>query len=496
MPGATSNITIPSHTSISNSPIIDGDYSCASLTMEEAGRLTINASKSLSISGNLLLKSNASNTASLVNYGTLTIGGTSKVQRYINGWEVDNATENWHFLSPPISDALSGVFNNCFLNYHSESDNQYHQVDPGGTLNVALNPMQGYASMYAYHAGYPSTKILNFQGTLNDGSMGSLNNLSRTGDGWNLVGNPYPSSIDWNAASGWTKTNVGTTIYTWNGQVMATYNGSTGTSNGSRYLAPMQGFFVEVVEGQTQGTLSMTNDVRVHNDYVYYKNIEETGKELRLSLNNGSYTDEAVLVWQDGATFDFDYEFDARKFSNSNLVSDLSLFDDESDYAINVVPSDASVFEIGIKLNVKSENQHLLSFVNNIPDGLMVKLIDEYEGIVIDTREVTEYSFSSKLGIVDDRFVLSVTNTTSIKENVSNEFYVNALSYGLYLHSSINMVSPSVEVYSIQGSLLLNQELSSNAKECYVPVHLKSGVYIVKVTDNGHVFSSKVIVNQ
>ena len=29
----------------------------------------------------------------------------------------------------------------------------------------------------------------------------------------NLVGNPYPSAIDWDASSGWTKTNIDNAIY-------------------------------------------------------------------------------------------------------------------------------------------------------------------------------------------------------------------------------------------------------------------------------------------
>jgi hypothetical protein len=48
-------------------------------------------------------------------------------------------------------------------------------------------------------------------GTVNLPVTFTSNNCTAN-DGWNLVGNPYPSNIDWNA-SGWTRTAVSGTFY-------------------------------------------------------------------------------------------------------------------------------------------------------------------------------------------------------------------------------------------------------------------------------------------
>ncbi len=67
--------------------------------------------------------------------------------------------------------------------------------------------------------------------------------LHGTVQGWNLVGNPYPSPIDWDAASGWTKTNVDNATYRHvNNATWASYVGGVGTNGGSQIYCFMSGF--------------------------------------------------------------------------------------------------------------------------------------------------------------------------------------------------------------------------------------------------------------
>ncbi len=75
----------------------------------------------------------------------------------------------------------------------------------------------------------------------------TFNDIDSVNSGWNLVGNPTPSTIDWNV-SGWTKTNMDGTIDVWNPSDTIggykTWNGSTG-SLGSGRIAPFQAFWVK-----------------------------------------------------------------------------------------------------------------------------------------------------------------------------------------------------------------------------------------------------------
>lgn len=82
--------------------------------------------------------------------------------------------------------------------------------------------------------------------------------------GWNLLGNPTASVLNWNAVAGWTKTNLHETIYIWDPNFASGaggyryWNGSLGnidTSLGSGLLAPYQAFWVHALGANPQLSL-------------------------------------------------------------------------------------------------------------------------------------------------------------------------------------------------------------------------------------------------
>jgi hypothetical protein len=76
----------------------------------------------------------------------------------------------------------------------------------------------------------------------------TFTDIDSVNSGWNLVGNPTPSTIDWSASSGWTKTNMDASIYVWNPADTVggykTWNGIAG-SLGNGKIAPFQAFWVK-----------------------------------------------------------------------------------------------------------------------------------------------------------------------------------------------------------------------------------------------------------
>lgn len=64
-------------------------------------------------------------------------------------------------------------------------------------------------------------------------------------DGWNLIANPYPCTIDWNDLD-WTKTNIDNAIYVYHAAtgLYASYVNGIGNNGGSNLIAPFQAFWV------------------------------------------------------------------------------------------------------------------------------------------------------------------------------------------------------------------------------------------------------------
>lgn len=118
-------------------------------------------------------------------------------------------------------------------------------------------PGLGY-TLYTRGNILPST-LWDLRGEINTGNIAPVtlpvtytSSGSILDDGWNLVGNPFPSTIDWNASGGWTKTNLDGSIYisdngTSTALQYATWNGTTGTNGGSRYIASGQAFWVRLM---------------------------------------------------------------------------------------------------------------------------------------------------------------------------------------------------------------------------------------------------------
>ena len=141
------------------------------------------------------------------------------------------------------------------------------------TTTDPLNPLEGYAANFGSSA-VPITA--NVTGAVNSGALSvTLYNHNNTyTKGFNLIGNPYPSPINWDAAAGWTKTNIDNALYYFKASATDEYGGKYSTYiNGvssddtvSNIIPSMQGFFVHVTNGPpwpVTGTLSLNNNVRV-----------------------------------------------------------------------------------------------------------------------------------------------------------------------------------------------------------------------------------------
>ena len=169
-------------------------------------------------------------------------------------------------MNPPIAGSI---------NLTHSSDTNWNTVHPGSDF------VTGRGYLYSVQAANPTKE---FAGNLNNGPVSyglTYSSASVSLKGFNLVGNPYPSSVDWYAASGWTRSNLvssggGYDMWIWNPAAnnYGVYNSAdadgVGTNPVTRYIAPMQGYFVQAASA---GNLTMNNDVRVHDGAgTWFKN--------------------------------------------------------------------------------------------------------------------------------------------------------------------------------------------------------------------------------
>ncbi len=144
-------------------------------------------------------------------------------------------------------------------------------------------------------------------GVVNDGSLSvTLYNHNNTfTQGFNLIGNPYPSPVDWNASSGWTKVNIDNALYYFKASTTDQYGGTYSTyingisSDGvvNNIIPSMQGFFIHVTDGAwpVTGTLALNNSVRITNlTHSFTKSLKACISVPLLRLTSG-FSDDHCL---------------------------------------------------------------------------------------------------------------------------------------------------------------------------------------------------------
>jgi surface protein len=299
-------------------PVISGTTAnnltlSSELIVKDQATLTLNAGPVLTLStdsristlgttGRLVITSGAS----FLNYSTSS--PRIEAHRAITG------SKGWRLLSGPVkstySDLLSGFVSQGFTGatYASQQPNflWFDETDAGTTLQGWRKPAQmsdstttgrGYFLYVFNGAGKPSPLTGNYGDQLpitmnvigNEPAISASGynfNVTRTfrqrtpsytpgnaagfidvnlqDQGWNLISNPTTSTINWNASSGWTKTNIGNSIYVWdpsassgNGAYL-TWNGSVGDL-GSGLIAPFQSFWIKA---DSLPVLKMNNSVK------------------------------------------------------------------------------------------------------------------------------------------------------------------------------------------------------------------------------------------
>ncbi|NLJ07386.1 MAG: T9SS type A sorting domain-containing protein [Sphingobacteriales bacterium] len=483
---------------------------CEALTIDNGTTLTINPGNTLrahgntGISGVLIFESDTScRTGNFIDNGNITYSGSKgqnvTFKKYIT-------KDKWHYNSVPIEDATSNVFWGMALyNYDEPSGAQGTKVAWKKIGNdVALTPGIGYD---AYVKN--SDKTIIYNGGLNTGTF-LLDSLTRQHDGFNFVGNPYPSAIDWDA-NGWQKSNLDDAIYIWDpnlnngqGNYMSYVNG-VGSNGGSRYIPATQGFWVRVSSGYSTGYLQMSNDIRV-NDNTKYRAANTAENTVRVICKAAAFSDEAVIRFSDEATGNFDAHFDASKFfTESGQGSMIYSTCPEGPLSVNSLPFQTQSLSIPLFTKVLAENQHSIEIkLENFDYQTDIFLEDQMTGIITDMKK-GNYTYYAKLDDQENRFILHFgkvqkisaeeKNVTGIQEENTHKTVKVYSAQGKYLILSAENpeINAMVNIFDLNGKLIDKFRLDNSLVKHQLTT--SAGIVIVQIINGQHIETTKIILH-
>jgi len=443
----------------------------------------------------LLINSDASGTGTLLDSGVEdSDADNTNVEQYL----VFNNSGNteYHFVSIPVANHLvENSFNNYYVYPYNETNNSWDYLSTGDYLEVG----KGYSVFYS---GNQNTTVT-FPETLNTGDQTiSVTKTDYTGtpadDNWNLVGNPFPSPIDWDDV---TKDNIESAIYTWNSStlVYASYTGGIGTNgyNNDGIIPAMQGFFVHAI---IAGDFTIPQSARVNdNSQGYLKSAENTSDVLRLMSAGNGYNEETVVRFTENAGIGFDGEYDAYKFlSESDSVPQLyTLNADNNKLSINALPNfmNTVIVSLNFETGIQGEYSITATGLESFSDPLSIVLEDLLENTTQDLFENPVYEFSANPDDEKERFLLHFDEVTTLDELFSNnEIEIYSYKETVYIkNNSNNAVRGEVSIYNILGQKIYS-EIMQNISLNRINPNCKTGNYIVRLQTGNNVYTQKIFM--
>ncbi len=446
--------------------------------------------------GYITLLSTSTQTALIDGSGAGTVSGNLTMQRYLD------SSYGYRYISSPFQAAtltqLSGPinFSSTFPNFYAYNENVNYA---GWVIDTALadtiKPMHGYAANFG--TAY-SSSTFSLTGAVNNGSMSyTLYNHNNTYTlGYNLVGNPYPSPIDWTASSGWTKTNIDNAVYYFNhgdtnqyyGRYSSYISGVSSDGIANNIIPAMQGFFVHVSNGTypVTGTLACTNSVRTTGLTPHYFKLSGSSYKPLVRIgagfaNDGSNADPAVVYFDDFGTANFDRDLDALKIINTDVTipSLYSVSQDENNLSIQSLPAltDSDVLvPLGVQTGIDGTVTFNARNIENIPSGMHVWFYDAKTGKSQDLKTAPKYEVQLASGKYEDRFFLMLSKADAINISGVNGA-LNAYTYGGSLFVYLGLNKGDLVITDIAGQIAYRQALDGFGFH-EIKLQLSSGIYI------------------
>jgi hypothetical protein len=332
-------------------------------------------------------------------------------------------------------------------------------------------------------------------------------------DDYNLIGNPYPSAIDFNTFA-INNTNIEGAYYAWTNcagllgnhhqeqgyTVYSVNSGSISACSGDgltagRFVASAQGIMVEAID---EGEIIFKNSYRVigNNDNFVNKQSKAIDRIwLNLTSNQGLFN-QILLAFSPQATNSYDRLFDAHSLSSGTGQEFYSYLNNEKWAIQGLAPWNNK--EMNIPLGINSQTQSTVTFHLNKKEGLekvQIFLWDKKDNSYHDLL-VEDYTTKLDAGEINDRFLLVLKQMTlNINPEIDgNETLIYQQDDNFIIESTDKKIN-SLYIYDSLGQILFKkQNINKNKTSLKLNISKGNLIFFFIASEEGNTFTKKLLV--
>ena len=479
-------------------------FSAKNITVKNGGVLEITSGNTISAvnvtvedGGNLIQKDGS----------TLTYSGAFKALK--NGTSELNKYAFWS--SPVVGQTLSNI-------YTGATPTSITEYDTATDSYINTSSTSAFAKGYSIETPVTNAALV-FTGTPNNGTQTFT--LATSGNGFNLIGNPYPSSLNLGAFYTANSARISSTFYFWDNKstsIMfqngvsttnygyATFNAANGANptwvpapngNGGTAIVPTggvanigQGFIIKALNTSVDTSLTFNNEMRgATNGTFFNKNNSSTEGKFWLKLNSEYNTNNVFAVdYTNGASDSFD-SYDSKAIGMGSdafytladaqklIIQGKTSFDVD-----DVVPVGVKHFQNGNFTIALLQKEGLFN------NGQAIYLHDKVTGTYTDLQNGA-YTFTANAGENNNRFEivykLNVLGTAEVQKDTF-EVYRDGQDFVVRNNKNIE----KIEIFDASGRKI--QTINENSKLIRVQLTSK-GIYILKALSEGKDYTKKLI---
>jgi hypothetical protein len=465
------------------------------------------------INDNFTFLSDASVTGHIETVGaTANLTGNIIAQRF-----GDTRNAGWNDISSPaVGSTIADLDDDLFISGVAGADGYAASTAGGGFVSIYKMDNVTQAWEAVANVTDAMTNGVGFEIWLGDdlstfggktwtmaGSIDLTNTTQQTLDietGWNLVGNPYPAFLDFEAISGRAGNVTNNEFWT----VEAATNTFV-VKNSLQMIPPGQGFWVLTSSG-TDLTIDPTTDFIASNSTAMYKNDYIADEEVRILIQNQDSDkplgSNVYLRKNQNAYAGADY-LDIPALKRPEPKSCHIAFDNlGKQNLVNYVSTNKEHLELPLNIESGMAANFTMTFegIDQFSEYQCINLVNDATGEKIPLTSESKYEF--KLG---------ENEPVNMRLILSKEDYADCLAPSMYSAGDVSVTTQGKTVFTdfsldrgataqiriidMLGNTIVSETRNVGYnRETFNLENAGSGVYLISVTINGDTQTEKVIL--